>query len=48
MLVGGMPAIVRQFVVNNNFSGVAQMQQQLLYDYEEDITKYAQGLDKGK
>ena len=27
---------------------VAQMQQQLLYDYEEDITKYAQGLDKGK
>lgn len=48
MVVGGMPAVVRRFVENNNFSGILQMQRQLLADYEEDITKYAFGLDKGK
>lgn len=48
VIVGGMPAIVQRFVESKNFSGVASMQRQLLLDYEEDITKYAQGLDKGK
>ena len=46
--IGGMPAVVNCFVTNNNFSGTLMMQRQLLLDYEEDITKYAQGLDKGK
>lgn len=46
MIVGGMPAIVQRFVTNNNYSGILQMQQQMLLDYEEDITKYAGGLDK--
>ena len=46
MIVGGMPAIVKQFVTNRNFSGILKMQQQILIDYEEDITKYAGGLDK--
>ena len=41
MIVGGMPAIVSQFVKNKNFSGILKMQQQILIDYEEDITKYA-------
>ena len=48
MLVGGMPAIVRDFVSQGNFSGILKKQQMLLLDYEEDITKYAIGLDKGK
>lgn len=48
MTIGGMPAVVNMFVSNNNFSGTLKMQSQLLLDYEEDITKYAQGLDKGR
>ena len=48
MIVGGMPAIVKQFIINKNFSGILKMQQQILIDYEEDITKYAGGLDKTK
>lgn len=48
MTIGGMPAVVNMFVNNDNFSGTLKMQRQLLLDYEEDITKYAQGLDKGK
>lgn len=48
MVLGGMPAIVNSFVKNKNYSGTLKMQKQLLLDYEEDITKYAKGLDKGK
>ena len=48
MVVGGMPAIVNQFMANKNFSGILKMQQQILLDYEEDITKYAGRLDKTK
>ena len=48
MIVGGMPAIVKCFIDNKNFSGILQMQQQILLDYEEDITKYAGGLDQSK
>ena len=47
-VLGGMPAIVNQFIKNKNFSGTLKMQKQILLDYEEDITKYAGGLDKGK
>lgn len=48
MVVGGMPAIVSEFIKNNNFSGILNMQKQILLDYEEDITKYANGLDQAK
>lgn len=48
MIVGGMPAIVSSFIENKNFSGILKMQQQILLDYEEDITKYAEGLDQSK
>lgn len=48
MIVGGMPEIVQKFVSQKNYSGILEMQKQLLLDYEEDITKYAFGLDKGK
>lgn len=48
MVVGGMPAVVDQYITSGNFSGTLQIQKQLLNDYREDITKYASGLDKGK
>ena len=48
MVLGGMPAIVFTFVSQKNYSGTLKLQKQLLLDYEEDITKYAHGLDKGK
>ena len=48
MIIGGMPAIVAMFVKNNNYSGTLKMQRQILLDYEEDITKYAGGLDHGR
>ena len=48
MVVGGMPAIVNRFVTQNNYSGILDMQKQIQLDYEEDITKYANGLDQGK
>lgn len=48
MVLGGMPKVVFTFVTQKNYSGTLQLQKQLLLDYEEDITKYAGGLDKGK
>lgn len=48
MVLGGMPAVVFTFVTQKNYSGTLKLQKQLLLDYEEDITKYAGGLDKGK
>lgn len=48
MIIGGMPAIVNSFIKNGNYSGTLKMQKQIIQDYEEDITKYAGGLDQGK
>ncbi len=48
MILGGMPAIVAKFIENKNFSGILTMQEQILKDYEEDISKYAEGLDKAR
>ena len=48
MVLGGMPAIVNMFIKNKNYSGTLKAQRQIGLDYEEDITKYAHGLDKGK
>ena len=48
MIIGGMPALVSRYIENKNFSGILKMQEQILIDYEEDIVKYAGGLDKTK
>ena len=48
MVLGGMPAIVARYINNKNFSGILGMQEQILKDYEEDIAKYASGLDKAR
>ncbi len=46
--IGGMPEVVSTYIRNRNFSGTLGIQRQLLKDYEEDITKYVEGLDKAK
>nr|WP_298677668.1 DUF4143 domain-containing protein [uncultured Treponema sp.] len=48
MITGGMPHVVNKFIEQNNFSGILQEQIQILKAYEEDILKYAKGLDKAK
>ena len=48
IIVGGMPEIVKKYIEQNNFSGILDAQRQIIRDYEEDITKYAIGLDKAK
>lgn len=48
VIIGGMPEVVSTYVRNKNFSGTLDIQRQLLKDYEEDITKYVEGLDKTK
>ena len=48
LILGGMPAVVWSFIQKGNYSGTLALQKQLLLDYEEDITKYAQGLEQTK
>ncbi len=45
-ILGGMPAVVREFIKNNTFEGTLEIQRQLIADYKEDIRKYAEGLDQ--
>ena len=45
-ILGGMPAVVKQYIEKGTFEGVLDIQQQLLKDYQEDIKKYADGVDK--
>lgn len=47
-VLGGMPAVVKSYVINNNFSKTLEMQRQIMLDYEEDVRKYAFGLDQTK
>lgn len=48
MVLGGMPEVVKRFVDQKNYSGTLALQKQIILDYEEDITKYVEGLDKTK
>lgn len=48
MITGGMPRVVNKFIEQNNFSGILDEQVQIQKAYEEDILKYAKGLDKAK
>ena len=47
-ILGGMPAVVRPYIERGTFEGCLATQRQLLLDYEEDIVKYAEGLDQGR
>lgn len=45
-VVGGMPAIVQNFVLNHNMGTVLAMQRDIVHSYEDDMVKYAQDKDK--
>ena len=45
-ILGGMPAVVTEYIAKNTFEGSLDTQRQLIADYKEDIRKYAQGLDQ--
>ncbi len=45
-ILGGMPAVVRDYVTRGTFEGTLEQQRQLISDYREDIRKYAEGLDQ--
>ena len=47
-VLGGMPAVVKLYIETNTFSGTLELQKQIQLDYEEDIRKYAEGLDQTK
>lgn len=47
-ILGGMPAIVSSYMESGTFEGSLALQHQLVTDYENDIVKYAEGLDKAK
>ncbi len=45
-ILGGMPAVVREYIEKGTFEGSLEIQRQLLADYQEDIRKYAEGMDQ--
>ena len=47
-ILGGMPAVVREYVERGTFEGSLEIQRQLIADYKEDIRKYAGGMDQGR
>ena len=46
VVLGGMPAVVKDYVKKGTFEGSLDTQRQLIADYKEDIRKYAQGVDQ--
>ena len=47
-ILGGMPAVVRDYITKGTFEGSLKTQRQLLADYQEDIRKYAEGMDQAR
>ena len=47
-VLGGMPDVVKLYIETGLFSDTLDMQRQIRLDYEEDVRKYAQGLDQAK
>lgn len=45
-VVGGMPAVVREFITTKQMNTVLQMQRDIIRDYEDDMMKYAPQKDK--
>lgn len=45
-VLGGMPAVVAEFIRKGTFEGSLQTQRQIIADYREDIRKYAEGMDQ--
>lgn len=47
-ILGGMPAVIREYIEKGTFEGSLELQRQLIADYKEDIRKYADGMDQGR
>lgn len=47
-ILGGMPEVVRGYIESGTFSGSLATQEQIRLDYEEDVRKYAEGLNQAK
>ena len=47
-VLGGMPDVVKGYIETGTFSNSLETQEQIRLDYEEDVRKYAQGLDQAK
>ncbi|MFI3163816.1 MAG: AAA family ATPase [Bacillota bacterium] len=45
-LLGGMPAVINQYIEKGTFEGSLEMQRQLISGYKKDIRKYADGMDQ--
>lgn len=48
IVIGGMPAVVREFANTHHFARALAIQKGILNDYMDDIAKYAEGADKTK
>lgn len=45
-ILGGMPAVISKYIARGSFEGTLSAQRQLIADYQEDIRKYADGMDQ--
>ena len=45
-ITGGMPAIVKSYILNGNFEGILHRQKTLVSDYKQDVRKYAVGIEQ--
>ncbi len=46
MVVGGMPEVVNDFAEHKDFNRAAKIQQDILTEYQDDISKHAKGKEK--
>lgn len=47
-VLGGMPDVIKGYIKTGTFSQSLEIQRQIRLDYEEDVRKYAEGLDQAK
>ena len=47
-VLGGMPDVIKGYINTGTFSQSLEIQGQIRLDYEEDVRKYAEGLDQAK
>ena len=47
-VLGGMPDVIKGYIKTGTFSQSLEIQGQIRLDYEEDVRKYAEGLDQAK
>ena len=47
-VLGGMPDVIKGYIKTGTFSQSLEIQGQIRLDYEEDVRKYAEGIDQAK